>query len=53
MTNMKRITVSLTDEIDAAIEELKKDDQFSKLSYSAIIRLLAERGIEVVHQAET
>ena len=45
MTNMKRITVSLTDEIDAAVTELKKTDLYKKSSYSAVLRTLIELGI--------
>ena len=46
MTDMKRITVSLTDELDEEILALKNTEPFKKASYSAIIRALLYHGIE-------
>lgn len=46
MTDMKRITVSLTDEIVAAIAELKETERFKSCTYSEIIRILVQRGLE-------
>lgn len=46
MTDMKRITVSLTDELDEAILVLKGTEQFKKSSYAEIIRFLLHHGIE-------
>lgn len=45
MTDMKRITVSLTDEIVAAIEELKETERFKSCTYSEIIRILVKQGL--------
>lgn len=46
MTDMKRITVSFPDEIDDAIIELRKTDEFSRCSYSEIIRRLVRRSLD-------
>lgn len=47
MTNMKRITISVTDEIDKAVTELKKKEEFQNQPYAGIIRMLVERGLKV------
>lgn len=46
MTDMKRITVSLTDKLDEEILALKNTEPFKKASYSEIIRFLLYHGIE-------
>ena len=51
MTDMKRITISVTDEIDKAVEELKKTDEFRDAPYSGIIRQLVERGLKAKKEA--
>ena len=45
MTDMRRITIALPDEIDRKILELRKDDRFIRCSYAEIVRLLLERGL--------
>lgn len=40
MTDMKRITISLPDDLDAAVEALRKTERFARASYSEIIRHL-------------
>ena len=40
MTEMKRITVAIPEEIDEKSLELKKQDEFVRSSYSAIVRVL-------------
>ena len=45
MTEMRRITIALPDELDKRILELRKDDRFVRLSYAEIIRRLLERGL--------
>ena len=46
MTDMKRITISLTDDQSAAIEQLSQTDEFRSKPYSKIIRELIERGLK-------
>ena len=45
MTDMKRITVSLTDDLVEAIAELKQQDEYKHKSFSEMIRLLSAQGI--------
>lgn len=42
MTEMRRMTISLPDELDKKILELKKDDRFVRCSYSEIVRQLLD-----------
>lgn len=46
MTDMRRITIALPDEIDKKILELRKDDRFVRCSYSEIVRQILERGLK-------
>jgi len=48
MTDMRRVTISLPDEIDRGVLELRKDDRFIRSSYSEIVRLALERGLDLV-----
>lgn len=50
MTNMKRTSVSLPPELAARIISLRKDDRFIKCSYSELIRMLAEFGLETLER---
>ncbi len=45
MTEMRRITIALPDEIDQKILELRKNDRFIRCSYAEIVRQLLERGL--------
>lgn len=47
LTDMKRITVSLTDELVDAIEQMKETKEIDSSSYSEIIRHLLRRGLEM------
>lgn len=46
MTDMKRITVSLPDNMVEAIEAMKHTDEFNARPYSEIIRALLARGLD-------
>lgn len=46
MTDMRRITIALPDEIDKKILELRKDDRFVRCSYAEIVRQILERGLK-------
>lgn len=52
MTEMRRITIALPDNIDRRILELKKDDRFVKLSYAEIVRRLLECGLKTSNPAD-
>lgn len=45
MTDMRRVTISLPDDLDRRILDLKKDDRFVRLSYSEIVRRLLLIGL--------
>lgn len=46
MTEMRRVTISLPDEIDAKVLALKKEERFVRCSYSEIVRMLLQAGLE-------
>ncbi len=46
MTEMKRVTISLPDELDRKVLELKKQDRFVRCSYSEIVRMMMLAGYE-------
>lgn len=45
MTDMKRTTISLPDELVEALSLLKQTDEFKNASYSEIIRVMIKRGL--------
>lgn len=45
MTDMRRITIALPDEMDKKILELRKNDRFIRCSYAEIVRTLLEQGL--------
>jgi len=48
MTDMRRVTIALPDEIDRKILELRKNDNYIRCSYSEIVRMVLERGIDLL-----
>lgn len=50
MTDMKRVTITLSDSLDARILDLRKSDEYVRLSYAEIVRRVLERGLS--HFAE-
>lgn len=48
MTEMRRMTISLPDELDRRILELRKDDRFSRCSYSEIVRQVLDHGFSML-----
>ena len=53
MTEMKRVTVSIPDEMDERIANLRKKDEFLRDSYSEIVRKLLERGLAILAEEQT
>lgn len=49
MTNMSRLTISLTPEIEEKVLELRRTDRFCRCSLSEIIRALIVAGISSDH----
>ena len=48
MTDMKRTTVSLPDEMVARLERMKqsKEKEYGKITYSELIRRMVEAGLD-------
>lgn len=46
MSDMKRMSISISKEQEEAILSLRKTDMYCRLSYAEIIRLLLNEGIE-------
>ena len=46
MTDMRRVTISLPEDIDKRILKLKKTNKFVRKSYSEIVRQLLLKGLE-------
>lgn len=48
MTDMKRTTISFPPELTERIFALRKDDRFTRCSYSELIRQLTEKGLSML-----
>ena len=46
MTDMKRLTISLPDELADKLEELKQTEEFKNVPYSKLIRAMIQRGLD-------
>lgn len=46
MTNNRRISVSLTPDLEKRVMEMRKTDEFCRISVAEIIRILIARGLE-------
>lgn len=53
MTDMRRTTVSFPEELTKRIFALRKDDRFTRCSYSELIRLLTEKGLAILDEERT
>ena len=45
MTDMKRTTISLPDDLVEALDNLKQTDEFKNSSFSELIRVMIQRGL--------
>ena len=52
MTDMRRITVSIPDEVDRKIINLRKTEGFERCTYSEIVRQIVLRGLEKVAEEQ-
>lgn len=50
MTEMKRVTVAIPDELDQRILDLKKSGS-GRESYSEIVRQILDKGLEAIQEA--
>lgn len=48
MSDMKRMSISISPEQERAILDLRKTEEYCRFSYAEIIRILMNRGIEEV-----
>lgn len=46
MTEMRRVTISLPDEIDKKVLKLRQDERFTRCTYSEVVRRALARGLE-------
>lgn len=46
--NQKRMSISISEEMENKIVELRKTNEYCRCSYSEIIRRLLEQGIKVI-----
>ena len=51
MTDMRRMTISFTDELDEAILRLRETEEFKHATYSKIVRYLVSKGLEAAEKA--
>ena len=47
MTNMRRVTIPIPDELDEKLLELKKTDEFVRCSYAEIVRILVRKALDL------
>lgn len=52
MANMRRLSISVPDEIDAVVIRLKKTDEYCRCSYAEILRHLLYQGIDATRAEE-
>ena len=45
MTNMRRVTFCMQDNLDKKILDLKKRDQYVRCTYGELLRVLLEKGL--------
>ena len=53
MNDSKRMSISLTDDMEQAIVNLRKTDRFCRSSYSEIIRELLRAGLKAMDIDQT
>lgn len=52
MTDMRRLTISLPNALDEKILSLRKTDRFVRSSYSEIVRVIIEAGVDGLLRSE-
>lgn len=49
MTNMRRVTIAIPDELDKQIMKLKQSDaDLARASYSKVMRLVLDKGLTII-----
>lgn len=52
MTEMRRISLAIPEDLDKRLLELRKKDRFIRCSYSEIVRRMVYRGIDAEKAVE-
>ena len=52
MTNMRRVTICIPDEINKQILDLRKTDEYVSCTFGEIVRRLVAKGIEATEEEE-
>ena len=52
MTEMRRVTITVPDDVDQKVLQLRKDDRFVRCSYSEIVRQMLDLGIKAYEREE-
>lgn len=53
MTEMRRVTITVPDDVDQKVLQLRKDDRFVRCSYSEIVRQMLDLGIKAYEREES
>lgn len=48
MTDMRRVSIALPDDMDMRILKVRKDDRFIRATYSEVVRRILELGLEAI-----
>lgn len=51
MTNVRRTSISFPKDLSERIYAMRKDDPFTRCSYSELVRILAEMGLETLEKS--
>lgn len=52
MSDLKRMSISITEEMEQKIVEMRKTDEFCRCSYAEIIRQLIEAGVQSLEESK-
>ena len=52
MSDLKEMSISITEEMDRKIVEMRKTDEFCRCSYAEIIRQLFEAGVQSLEESK-
>lgn len=50
MTEMRRVTFSLPEDLDQRILATRKEDEFERCTYSEVVRRLVLKGLEAMER---
>lgn len=52
MTDMKRLSVSIPEDISNALYDLRKTDEYVKCSYAELIRVILRKGLNLEDESK-